>query len=478
MRYKRNSERTPALCREFIVSKEIAKDLVLHFDCLWNLQIENQYYHFEYLAITPSGNSYIYKYLFFVPDSLTIVTESESVREWKAFLVMDISAVPNVLKLRLQTAPPSLNITTYKVEVLRTLQNNHTWTVQQTILYANESDSAGILKYTYNTKMKFGQYKFNVTPVHKDCIDNFICTVSTPEFLIVEMTEPKLLTGLVAMVILIPILLMLYFIWKRNCDTTEPTREPAGPPKFLMMYEPVSVEHINTMIELYKYFKKCHLHPMIDQFGIAESESKDPLRWYCDAFKEADFVGIFASPIVSKSEREQAQIYNKYSDTEVIAQNQLSYSLCSPGAKCKFFCISVPGSQWDTLPPQAQALKRFNLPRDLDPLLFLTGVAPQCDGGKGFLQTLEIARNAEFNFGCDSNKLTESVLRNNHNTPTIPDEEVGPSTASGLKDDDTSLCLDTAISGSDLLSSRQYLSDEMSTPPSSLDQFSLLGESN
>lgn len=117
---------------------------------------------------------------------------------------------------------------------------------------------------------------------------------------------------------------------------------------------------------------------------------------------------------------------------------------------------------------------RYKLPLDLDPLLVLIGVAPQCDRGVGFEQAIETARACETNFVFD--KLPEPPFRNT--TSPIPDEEIGPSTASGIKDDDTSLCLDTAISGSDLLSSRQYLSDEMSTPPSSLDQLSLLGESN
>ena len=38
------------------------------------------------------------------------------------------------------------------------------------------------------------------------------------------MAEPKFLTGVVIVVILIPIVLMGYFIWKRNCDTKEPSK--------------------------------------------------------------------------------------------------------------------------------------------------------------------------------------------------------------------------------------------------------------
>ncbi|XP_073992203.1 uncharacterized protein isoform X2 [Rhodnius prolixus] len=467
MRFIKNQEKTPSICREFQVSEQIASALILHFDCLWNLKLDNQPYHFDYQAVTSSGDSYIYRYLFFAPSSERIDETERNVTKWSVFVVMDISAAPKLLTLRLQPAPAGLRITSYMVKVLRTLEDN-SWVTNQTILKVKENNTEDILIYRYDTKLKFGKYKFMVYPQHIDCKED-MCAVSSPEYLI-EMTEPKLLTGLVATVILIPILLMLYFIWKRNCDTSEPNREPSGPPKLLLMYKPVSVEHINTMMELYRYFKKCHLHPMIDQFGIADSETKDPVRWYIDAFNEADFVGIFASPIVSEADRLQAQKYNKYSHTEIIAQNQLSRSLCSPGAKCKFFCVSLPGTQWDTLPPEAQALKRYKLPLDLDPLLVLIGVAPQCDRGVGFEQAIETARACETNFVFD--KLPEPPFRNT--TSPIPDEEIGPSTASGIKDDDTSLCLDTAISGSDLLSSRQYLSDEMSTPPSSLDQLSLL----
>lgn len=69
MRFIKNQEKTPSICREFQVSEQIASALILHFDCLWNLKLDNQPYHFDYQAVTSSGDSYIYRYLFFAPSS-------------------------------------------------------------------------------------------------------------------------------------------------------------------------------------------------------------------------------------------------------------------------------------------------------------------------------------------------------------------------------------------------------------------------
>lgn len=54
---------------------------------------------------------------------------------------------------------------------------------------------------------------------------------------IVEMVEPKFLTGVVIVVILVPIILMGYFIWKKNCDTT---KEPS---KLIAVFQIVSFRY-------------------------------------------------------------------------------------------------------------------------------------------------------------------------------------------------------------------------------------------
>lgn len=95
---------------------------------------------------------------------------------------MDISAAPKLLTLRLQPAPAGLRITSYMVKVLRTLEDN-SWVTNQTILKVKENNTEDILIYRYDTKLKFGKYKFMVYPQHIDCKED-MCAVSSPEYLI------------------------------------------------------------------------------------------------------------------------------------------------------------------------------------------------------------------------------------------------------------------------------------------------------
>lgn len=82
------------------------------------------------------------------------------------------------------------------------------------------------------------------------------------------------------------------------------------------------------------------------------------MRWYVEAFNEADYVGIFPSPVCNTTENNAVMRTLIYSNTHTIAQSQLRQRLCSPGAKCKFFGVALPGACWETLPDEAQALKR------------------------------------------------------------------------------------------------------------------------
>ncbi|XP_014241757.1 uncharacterized protein LOC106662284 isoform X2 [Cimex lectularius] len=496
MRFIQNQFKVPALCREFRIQPELAAFPVF-FDCRWARYYNHSaIYHFDYQAYLPSGDVYVYKYIFFVPNNHNIAPEKANVKEWDIFMVVDMSGTPNRLVLRIQVPPKSLGITGFKVEVMRTLEQN-TWVVQNGSLMPKGNETE--IRYVFDTKLKFGKYKFHVTPIHANCTSKSRCKVSSTPEILIEMTEPKLLTGIVVTVILIPIFLMAYFIWKRQCDVKEPPSEP-HPPKFLMLYKPVSVEHIKIMMELYKYFTKvCHVDAMLDQFGIPESESKDPTQWYSEAFNAADFVGIFASPETTPDKKEEVYRFNRYLNTEYIAQNQLSKVLCQPGARCKFFAILLPNSKWETLPPQAQALKRnmhkswmnfrtalcsnlscrdffkrwinvpeeydwYTLPRDLDPLLVLIGVTPQCDSGDGFLSAIA--------------KATAPPSPNSCLNHPPPPPQPPPTTSEEIvPEEEHSLCCNTqSCSDLDLVSSRQYLSD-MSTA-SSIDHLSLLGESN
>lgn len=483
MRFIENQVKNPSLCREFQVNPEISSSFTLYFDCLWSTDLEQKAYHFEYQAFTPSGESFTYKYLFLVPNGHQI-DQKTPLENWTIFMVVDVSAMPERLDLRLQVAPKRLGIRGYKVQVLKSLKENP-WIVKtEKDLYPEPGQLE--LSFPFETGSRFGTYVFTATPIHDNCTAQNRCIVSkTPPILIVEMVEPKFLTGVVIVVILVPIILMGYFIWKKNCDTTKEPRSlyryilvrlsggvfmdpraatPPGPPKLLLMYSSASVQHVKTMIEIAKYLKVCGVNAMIDELGIPESSHKDPLKWYIESFNEADYVAIFASPKSTAAEMEEARRYSRYQHKEQIAQNQLAHRLISTETKCKFFSVAIPGTNYDTLPAEAIALKRYLFPRDLDPVLVLVGSACQCDRGAGFHSAIERATKVE--------ELEPPLPPPIHPLPKVefpphPEEDDGRA---------LSPCCNTqSASELDLVSSKQYQSDTDDSDQS-LDHFSFLGE--
>ncbi|KAL1115764.1 hypothetical protein AAG570_006054 [Ranatra chinensis] len=495
MRYVENSvaeQRKIALCREFKVDpfrNALPASLTLFFDCLWSTGgYDKKAYHFQYQVITPSDYTFFYDYAFFVPDHNYIDEEKTNLINWELFMVVDITDIPHYISVRVQTAPEHFNISAYKIELYRTLAETRVirmWRPNMT------SDTGGggsggcevtreEIRCRYDTNFRPGIYHFTASIVHPICQSSREgCYVSkTPYITLVELPEKIGLISIVAVVILVPIFLTAYFISRRKCYSKVETPAPVGPPKMLLMYNPVSTQHVRVMMEITRYLRSCRLHAMLDQFGIPQSEHKDPVQWYREAFDEADFVGIFASPKTSAVERDAILRCTRYLHTETIAQSQLRAKLCLPGARCKFFCIALPGTSWDTLPPEAQALKRYTLPRDLDPLLVLVGLAPQCDHGAGFERALAVALAPETPItiavpnlpppsAITSNDEEQQPLANHNLTQHNQQQRTPPE----------SCCPDAfSISDQDLLTSSQpYLSDTGSRT-SSLDQFSLLGE--
>lgn len=77
-----------------------------------------------------------------------------------------------------------------------------------------------------------------------------------------------------------------------------------------------------------------------------------------DAFKNADYVAIFASPDSTPADRDAVKRFSRYQHIERIAHTQLSSWLCTTGTRCKFISVALPETNWDNLPPEAAALKR------------------------------------------------------------------------------------------------------------------------
>ena len=65
-----SNEIRPQACREFRIPED-HKNATLYYDCLWNdSQYEHNIYHFQYIANSPDGSLYLYKYVFRVPSHL------------------------------------------------------------------------------------------------------------------------------------------------------------------------------------------------------------------------------------------------------------------------------------------------------------------------------------------------------------------------------------------------------------------------
>lgn len=102
---------------------------------------------------------------------------------WTIFMVVDVSAMPERLVLRLQVAPKHLGIRGYKVQVLKTLKENP-WIVKtEKDLYPEPGQIE--LSFPFETGSRFGKYMFTATPIHDNCTSKNRCAISkTPPILI------------------------------------------------------------------------------------------------------------------------------------------------------------------------------------------------------------------------------------------------------------------------------------------------------
>lgn len=387
------NEIRPQSCREFRITED-HKNSTLFYDCVWNdYTYEDSTYHFQYIAVSSDGSPYLYKYVFVVPRHARR-EEWTPLGDWQLFLVVDVSVLP-VLRLQIQCAPAHYNISSYSVKLWRSSKpEGNAWVVNSYDVKAplNATEDT-FLQVSYDSAYKPGVYTFTAIPVHPVCAETNKCALSeTPPILIVASPKMPLLMGIVFTVIMIPIALAGYFIWRRSCVQKTSGDEPRLPPKVLLVYNPNYSSHVDDMIAFTNFLKNtCHLDPMFDLFHIPNSESKDPTKWYLVAFQEADFILVFASPpgpVASEPHR-----LNTYLHLDKIALSQLRLRLVQvPGPQCDAVSVLLPGCSWSTLPEEAVSLRRFTLPRDQDPLLVFLGAAPICDNGVALLEALRKAK--------------------------------------------------------------------------------------
>lgn len=389
-RFYESGQPHPYVCREFEVTSSaaaLAVNATLFYDCLWrNEQIEGHTYFFQLLQISPDADlpPLATTYKFRVPSTLSF-GEDVSLKKLKLFVSVDLSALP-VLRLIVQTAPYHLNITRYRVRLLRT------WVDQKWPVLTRDLDTSPDQTHiyqVYDTAYRPGIYNFTVQPISDDCPRQGCLETVTPEILIdvfgvresliVATTDTNLLIVMVGTVILIPVLLAAYFMWRRTCVDTTAGNDAWRPPKVLLVYNPDYTSHLSNMIRFTEYLKKCHLDPMLDIFCIPTSDSKNPVVWYAEAFKRANFILVFASPNGSKSVEPHPA--NPYKHLDIIAEEklELELSLSDTNSKMKriAFCI-LPNCAAETIPEkfkkEQRRLKTFTLPGQIKSLLKFLGL--------------------------------------------------------------------------------------------------------
>ncbi|XP_054267241.1 uncharacterized protein LOC128989378 [Macrosteles quadrilineatus] len=244
----------PEACREFEMPSRHADDAVLYFDCLWSdRSYEGQIYQFQYIATPWFGNPQAFNYAFFVPNGRRRMP-TVHMADYQLFMVVDVSALP-VIRLRIQVAPPHYNITRYRVHLWRSSRqpDGNSWVVHSEILTTPPNTPVDtVLTVEYDSEYKPGVYNFTALPLHSHCTEHNPCTLSrAPEVLIVASPEMPLLIGIVGTVILIPVFLTAYFIWRRSCAQKPTGDEPRLPPKVLLIYNHNYPQHVDEMIEFH-----------------------------------------------------------------------------------------------------------------------------------------------------------------------------------------------------------------------------------
>lgn len=415
-RFYESGSTQPDICREFKLSEEVtpiaAFNVSLFYDCLWtHKDIESKTYHFQYIAYPYSDSPPIsHQFVFFVPNVLNLGTfkccdsklpydsEKSGVaksqkgvkcyqcppfrqeiepKKLELFLSVDVSVLPK-LRLHVQTAHSMYNITRYRVQLTRSLVDDR-WSVVDKIITVLPNQT--YFSFTHDTKYRPGVYNFTVTPLHVSC-HNEECRVTKAPGIVIVASTTEYLIGMVSAVLLIPILIAIYFLWRRN---RQPYPEPGGamqPPKVLLVYNPDYKSHVSDMIRFCEYLKGCHVKPMLDIFCIPTSPSQNPMIWYREAFDLADFVLVFAPPPATVKQELHVMITYPFLQRE--SHNQFVVFLTRhriTRVRCFFrdflklegnkqvFSVRLPGCDWNGLYREAKYFKKFSLPEDIDKLL-------------------------------------------------------------------------------------------------------------
>uniref|UniRef100_A0A8D8VHG3 SEFIR domain-containing protein n=1 Tax=Cacopsylla melanoneura TaxID=428564 RepID=A0A8D8VHG3_9HEMI len=361
----------PQSCRLFQLSRPVSFTALLYYDCVWSLRsYEDKNYTFQSLAFNTNRSEYnvISKYVFKVPNSDRIDLNRTTWHKWELFLYVDISVEP-YLTLNIQLAPSDLNISLYIMQLHRH-QGANSWVVFTQQLTVQEAVN-DLLSVSYMTDYKPGIYFFTVVPVHERCgqlaEDNTNkCYRSQTPDIPIRSAGPAypILICIVGSVVLTPILILIFFLLRRQLH---PPDEPEkSPHKVLVIYNVNCAYHVKVVKELMNYLQDiCNIEVLLDEQSIPDSDTKDPMKWYFNAFHSAQYVIVFASP-PNTSSKISASIYL---GMEAYAVSLLRHRLVQIPCMTRFLTVMLPYCSSDALPMEAANFTRFHLLDDLDKLI-------------------------------------------------------------------------------------------------------------
>lgn len=361
----------PQSCRMFQLSRPVSPASSLHYDCVWSLRdYEDKNYTFQSLAYNANLTEYqvITKYVFKVPNSDRIDLTRTKWHKWELFLYVDISVEP-YLTLNIQLPPSALNISVFIVQLHRH-QGANSWVVFTQTMSAQESIN-DMLTTSYMTDYRTGIYFFTVVPVHDRCgplgeeNTNRCYRSQTPDIPIRSVGPSyPIMICIVASVVLTPILILIFFLLRRQLH---PPDEPEKPPnKVLVIYNVNCGYHVKVVKELMNYLQDiCNIEILLDEQSIPDSDTKDPMKWYFNAFHSAQYVIVFASP-PNTSTKISTSIYL---GMEAYAVSLLRHRLVQIPCMTRFLSVMLPYCSSDALPMEAKNFTKFLLLDDLDKLI-------------------------------------------------------------------------------------------------------------
>ncbi|XP_069700697.1 uncharacterized protein [Periplaneta americana] len=358
-RYRQHGYENRHFCRQITVTAKLSVP-ELFYDCHWTKsEYEGTPFTFEYRAEDLHHVEYrqyeimlpLYKYT--APDT--------SLQNWTSLMYVDISELP-VFVVRWQQAPQRFGVLDYRIQVFHSMDGaDEQLEASETV--RGTADDTMQLSYAFNSFPSSGQFYFEVCILSDRCADG-VCRVSrSPNIIVHSFVTKTLIASSIGCVVLILLVLLILCVWRRR--RRKRLSHNTKSPVLLVVYTPSRNSHVKCVLELTQYLRNfCNVEALLDQLDIPGTETKDPFVWCNDAFARADFVMVVSSP--SKCCTQEGIFRN----VDVVALHLLKERLAKRSHRLQFFTVQLPYCSEQDIPDEARNLRTFQLPDDLDRMLW------------------------------------------------------------------------------------------------------------